>query len=87
MLRAIRLFWAVALLSMAFGAAAQRVEGERARAQGPYAAEVKVNGQGAPERNNAFVRALVAAESERLVPVAMAEALSRRVQAESVATS
>lgn len=59
MLRAIRLFWAVALLSMAFGAAAQRVEGERARAQGPYAAEVKVNGQGAPERNNAFVRALV----------------------------
>ena len=35
------------------------MEGERARAQGPYAAEVKVNGQGAPERNNAFVRALV----------------------------
>lgn len=59
MLRAIRLFWAVTLLSMAFGAAAQRVEGDVARAQGPYAAEVKVNGQGAPERNNAFVRALV----------------------------
>lgn len=59
MLRAIRLFWAVALLSVAFGAAAQRVEGDRAKAQGPYAAEVKVNGQGEPERNNAFVRALV----------------------------
>jgi hypothetical protein len=59
MLRAIRVFLAVALLSMAFGAAAQRVEGDRAKAQGPYAAEVKVNGQGEPERNNAFVRALV----------------------------
>lgn len=59
MLRAIRLFWATALLLVAFGAAAQRVEGDRARAQGPYAAEVKVNGQGEPERNNAFVRALV----------------------------
>ncbi|TWI09478.1 DUF2066 domain-containing protein [Aerolutibacter ruishenii] len=59
MLRAIRLFWAIALLAMAFGAAAQRVEGDRARAEGPYAAEVRVNGQGEPERNNAFVRALV----------------------------
>ena len=57
--RAIRLFMAIALLSMAFGATAQRVEGDRAGAEGPYAAEVKVNGQGEPERNNAFIRGLV----------------------------
>lgn len=59
MLRSIRLFWAAALLLVAFAAAAQRVEGDRAAAQGAYATEVKVNGQGEAERNNAFVRALV----------------------------
>jgi hypothetical protein len=47
------------LLLVGSGAAAQRVEGDRAGAQGMYAAEVPVNGQGAAERNGAFARALV----------------------------
>ena len=34
------------LLLASFGATAQRVEGDRAGAQGMYAAEVPVNGQG-----------------------------------------
>lgn len=37
---------------------AQRVEGDRASAQGVYAAEVPVKGQAEPERNAAFSRAL-----------------------------
>lgn len=45
---------------VATGAAhAQRVEGDRAAAQGVYAAEVPVKGQGEPERNAAFARAMV----------------------------
>ncbi|HEY0502460.1 MAG TPA: DUF2066 domain-containing protein [Lysobacter sp.] len=49
---------ATALLLASFGAAAQRVEGDRARAEGIYATEVQVNGQGETERNTAFARAL-----------------------------
>lgn len=48
--------WLAVLAS--FPAAAQRVEGERARARGVYAAEVEVNGQGAAEREAGFTRAL-----------------------------
>lgn len=63
MIRAIRVAtlvvsFAVLLLS-SFAADAQRVEGDRAGAQGMYAAEVPVNGQGEGERNGAFTRALV----------------------------
>ncbi len=47
-----------ALLLASFAAAAQRVEGDRAGAQGMYAAEVPVNGQGEGERNAAIARAL-----------------------------
>ena len=50
--------FAVLLLASA-AATAQRVEGDRAGAQGMYAAEVPVNGQGAGERNAAISRALV----------------------------
>lgn len=63
MIRAIRVATLVvsfAVLQLAsFGADAQRVEGDRAGAQGMYAAEVPVNGQGPAERNGAFTRALV----------------------------
>ncbi|GAB3103897.1 DUF2066 domain-containing protein [Lysobacter terrae] len=58
MVRAFRGFWLAALLLVSFAAAAQRVEGDRAGAQGPYEAEVNVNGQGEPERNTGFARAL-----------------------------
>ena len=62
MIRAIRVASLVvsfaALLLASFAAAAQRVEGDRAGAQGMYAAEVPVNGQGEAERNGAFARAL-----------------------------
>ena len=58
MLRAIQGFWLAALLLVSFAAAAQRVEGDRAGAQGPFEAEVKVNGQGETERNAGFARAL-----------------------------
>ena len=48
-----------AVLSLAgFDADAQRVEGDRATAQGMYAAEVPVNGQGEAARNAAITRAL-----------------------------
>lgn len=47
-----------ALLVASFGAAAQRVEGDRAVAEGTYAAEVAVKGQGSSERRSAFSRAL-----------------------------
>jgi len=58
MVRAFRGFWLAALLLASFTATAQRVEGDRAGAQGPYEAEVNVNGQGEPERNTGFARAL-----------------------------
>jgi uncharacterized protein len=51
-------FWLAALLLASFTAAAQRVEGDRAGAQGPYETEVTVNGQGEAERNTGFARAL-----------------------------
>jgi hypothetical protein len=58
MIRAFRGFWLAALLLASFTATAQRVEGDRAGAQGPYEAEVSVNGQGPAERNTGFARAL-----------------------------
>lgn len=58
MARAFRGFWLSVLLLASFAAAAQRVEGDIARAQGPYQTEVSVNGQGEVERNAAFARAL-----------------------------
>lgn len=58
MVRAIQGFWLAALLLVSFAAAAQRVEGDRAGAQGPFEAEVKVNGQGEAERNAGFARGL-----------------------------
>ncbi len=48
----------LALLLTSFSAAAQRVEGDRARAEGIYSTEVQVNGQGEGERNSAFARGL-----------------------------
>jgi hypothetical protein len=58
MIRAFQGFWLAALLLASFTATAQRVEGDRAGAQGPYEAEVTVNGQGEAERNTGFARAL-----------------------------
>lgn len=58
MVRAFRGFWLAALLLASFTATAQRVEGDRAGAQGPYEAEISVNGQGEAERNTGFARAL-----------------------------
>jgi hypothetical protein len=58
MIRAFRGFWLAALLLASFTATAQRVEGDRAGAQGPYEVEVSVNGQGEAERNTGFARAL-----------------------------
>ena len=58
MVRAFRGFWLAALLLTSFAAAAQRVEGDRAGAQGAFEAEVTVNGQGEAERNAGFARAL-----------------------------
>jgi hypothetical protein len=58
MVRAFRGFWLAALLLVSFTATAQRVEGDRAGAQGAYEAEVSVNGQGEAERNTGFARAL-----------------------------
>ena len=49
---------ALACLLAVGTAAAQRVEGDVARAQGAYQAEVPVRSQGAAERNTAFARAL-----------------------------
>ncbi len=50
---------ALALSLLSAGPAfAQRVEGDRAAAQGIYEAEVPVNGQGESERNTGFARAL-----------------------------
>lgn len=48
------------MLLLAMGTAqAQRVEGSRAAAQGPYEAEVSVRSQTAAERTNGFSRALI----------------------------
>lgn len=58
MVRAIQGLWLAVLMLASVTAAAQRVEGDRARAQGPYEAEVQVNGQGEAERNSGFARAL-----------------------------
>jgi hypothetical protein len=62
MQQAMRWGWAAALALAAMlaagGARAQRVEGDRASAQGLYATEVQVNSQGEAERNAAFSRAL-----------------------------
>jgi hypothetical protein len=59
-LRALGMAFGMAMLLLAnFAAMAQRVEGDRAKAEGLYAAEISVNGQGEIERNTAFARALV----------------------------
>ena len=58
MVRAIRVFLVATLLLASSAAFAQRVEGDRAKAEGVYAAEVPVNGQGEAERNAGFARAL-----------------------------
>jgi len=58
MVRVIRLLATATLLLASFATAAQRVEGDRVAAQGPYAVEVPVNGQGEAERNTGFARAL-----------------------------
>jgi len=62
MQRAIRWTWAMGLVLAGMLAAAdanaQRVEGDRAVAQGVYAAEVPVNNQNESERNAGFARAL-----------------------------
>ncbi len=61
MRRTIRPLWLLGLmLALSCGSSwAQRVEGDRAGAQGIYQAEVPVKGQGAAERNAGFARALV----------------------------
>lgn len=53
-----RVLWGAMLLLASFVASAQRVEGDRAGAQGVYAAEISVNGQGEAQRNAAFARGL-----------------------------
>ena len=50
--------WAAALVLASFSASAQRTEGDRVSAEGLYAAEIKVNGQGESERRMGFSRAL-----------------------------
>lgn len=60
--RAMRMAWVAGsflALALAGAASAQRVEGDRASAQGPYQAEVTVRSQGEVERNTGFARALV----------------------------
>jgi hypothetical protein len=54
----IRLLCAALLLAASFGAAAQRVEGDRAKAQGPYAAEIAITSQAPAQRTFAFARGL-----------------------------
>ncbi len=55
----IRWAWMAALLLAMGTAQAQRVEGSRAAAQGPYEAEVSVRSQSAAERNTGFSRGLI----------------------------
>ncbi len=54
-----RLIWVATLCVASFAASAQRVEGDRVSAQGDFATEVAVNGQGEGQRNNAFARGLL----------------------------
>lgn len=56
--KAIRGWATAALLLVSFTAGAQRVEGDRAQADGAYSAEVPVGGQSEAERNGAMARAL-----------------------------
>lgn len=58
MRQALRVAWAAGLLLLAGLASAQRVEGDRAAARGPYEAEVPVKNQSAAERGGGFARAL-----------------------------
>lgn len=53
-----RMAWMAVLLLLAGHASAQRVEGDVARAQGAYEAEVPVRTQGESERNSGFARAM-----------------------------
>ncbi|MFC0678817.1 DUF2066 domain-containing protein [Lysobacter korlensis] len=57
--RARRWIWVAMLVMASFGAAAQRVEGDRAKAEGAYAAEITVTNQAPAQRNAAFTRGLV----------------------------
>ena len=59
MRRSIRRVFVLGMLVAAGSAMAQRVEGQRAGASGPFDAEVPVNSQNTTERNSAFARALV----------------------------
>ncbi|WP_091798566.1 DUF2066 domain-containing protein [Lysobacter sp. yr284] len=56
--KAIRTWAMAAALLASFAASAQRVEGDRAQADGAYSAEVPVGGQSENERNGAMARAL-----------------------------
>lgn len=56
--RWLALWWVTALLLFSLPATAQRVEGDRAVADGLYAAEIEVNSQTANERNVGFARGL-----------------------------
>ncbi len=58
-MRAFKLFCCACLLALAMPALAQRVEGDRAVAEGQYATEVPVRNQSEAERNNGFSRALL----------------------------
>ncbi|TZF91593.1 DUF2066 domain-containing protein [Lysobacter lacus] len=59
MARAYRIFLAFLLLASSTAVLAQRVEGSRASASGPYSAEVVVNNQGDAQRNSGFARGLL----------------------------
>lgn len=59
MRRPIRWICLLGMLLAAGNVLAQRVEGQRAGASGPFDAEVPVNSQNTAERNSAFARALV----------------------------
>jgi len=59
MARAARFLSAFLLLAFSSVVFAQRVEGSRAQASGPYSAEVVVNNQTDAQRNNGFARGLL----------------------------
>lgn len=54
-----RWIWVAMLCVASFAATAQRVEGDRVKAEGAFAAEITVNGQGEAQRSNAFARGLL----------------------------
>ena len=56
--RSIRLAWGLCALLFALPVLAQRVEGDRASAEGLYAAEVPVSSQSEAQRNSGIARAL-----------------------------